>query len=108
MLKAIEARRIANEFNAVNKARAREFAANEIEAFIMPRITNAAKVGNYCISYFWNRSVFQDAQILPLDFKDALADLITNLGYSIETQEITQMGIIEQIRVNIDWRHGDE
>ena len=108
IITAIEAKKIANKFNAINRARAREFAQNELEAYLAPRIEKAAKEGAYRISYFWKRAVFQEMQIMPIDFEDALIELVKNLGYSIEAEELKQMGIIQEVRVVISWGKTDE
>ena len=81
---------------------ARAFVESEWEAYLEPRIKEAAKIGNYSTDYFWSQEVFKDAQ-LPYDFSDELKAFLEELGYIVEIDAAMVMGMIKNIKIIIRW-----
>jgi len=110
MIGAIEAKRIADSFNSRERERAKQFAIDEINRFINPRIKKAASEGEYHVSYKWTKEVFWEKEFTFSVFEDVLIDLLTDFGYSVELQEIKGSGTIipVEIKIWISWKEIEE
>ena len=104
MLKAVEARKIADEFNLKKRATANEIAFDEWSAYLEPKIMDATKCGRYSISYFWSKEVLLDLQVMPDDFTDALVAFAESLGYFVGVTYTKGAGQIVRVDVNISWK----
>lgn len=103
MITAKEAHAIADKIRKSQLITARAFVEAEWEAYLEPRIKEAAKVGNYSTDYFWSQEIFKDAQVLPYDFSDELKAFLEELGYVVEIDAVLAMGIIKNIKIIIRW-----
>lgn len=104
MIKAVEAKKIADEFNLKKRAIANEAVFDEWSAYLEPKIMEATKCGRYSISYFWSKEALLDLQVKPDDFTDALTAFAEALGYSVEGTYTKGAGQIARVDVNISWR----
>lgn len=102
MLTAKEAKIKTNQIREKQIQKAEKLVENEWD-FIEAKITEAIEDGRYFIKYFWNVSIFKEAQVLPNDFETALSSLLTNLGYSFKIDEEISMGLTQKVEVYIYW-----
>ena len=104
MIKAVEAKKIADEFNLKKRTFANEAVFDEWSAYLEPKIMEAIKCSRYPIDYFWSKEVLLDLQVMPIDFTDALTAFAEALGYSVKGTYTGGAGQIVRVDVNISWK----
>ena len=99
MIKAEQIRKITNKVNQERQKIALSFIKSEWEAFIEPRIEDAAKNGRCSIAYFWSKEIFQEQGISIYDAAQAIRLLgSAELGFNIGVIDLTV-----NLEVEISW-----
>lgn len=96
MITAKEAYDRAKEKRSKLKDNAKAFAMDEVEEYLEKATLKALDEGDSECTYWWNYSIFKDAEVDFNQFLIEIALILTDLGYKVKTD-------IWSDRVSVTW-----
>lgn len=93
------------QLDTFNK-KAKEFAKSELH-FLNEATKKAIKEGKFKAVYWWNGAIFEEEQIKPSDFADAIKSYLQDYGYDVVdvvTFKDSGRSVKDNVRIEWSWR----